>query len=175
MKWLLKIGGALVLLIVLVIGGTFFVARFHDGPLEGSLAIVAGGEFETGELQTGNEPDWKFLTDYPTIEFQLLDPARSRRTFIMETEGRIFIPSGYMNSIQGKVWKHWPMEAESDGRAILRVDGKLYERNLVRVKAGELLPGVLSELGRKYGGGQTVPLSEIESNNLWIFELQPRT
>ena len=176
MKWILRIFAGLIALFVLTVGGIFTAARFHDGPYEGNLAIVAGGAFETGEMQTGtDEPDWSFLKDYFTVEFQLLDPARSRTTFIMEQDGRIFIPSGYMNTIRGKIWKHWPMEAEQDGRAILRVDSKLYERQLIRIKKDEILVAVLAELSRKYAGGAPIPMEEINSGNLWIFELQPRT
>lgn len=175
MKWILGILGGLLVLAVLVVAGVFTAARFHDGPFEGRLAIVAGGPFTTGEWQRGpEEPDWAFLRDYVTVEFQLLEPARSRTTFVLEHDGRIFIPSGYMNSIQGKIWKHWPMEAEEDGRAILRVDGKLYERQLVRIRAGDILLPVLAELGRKYGGGAEVPREIVASGDLWLFELQPR-
>ena len=109
-----------------------------------------------------------------TVEFQLLNPSRSRTTFVMEVDGRIFIPSGYMNSTVGKIWKHWPMEAEKDGRAILRVDGKLYERSMVRINEGEILDDVLAELSRKYAGGFPVSTINVDSGNLWIFELEPR-
>lgn len=175
MRWIVRILGGLVLLIVVVVLGVFTVARFHDGPFDGGLAIVSGGAFATGEMQSGPaEPDWAFLREYPTIEFQLLDPDRSRTTYIMEHDGRIFIPSGYMNSVTGKLWKHWPKEAEEDGRAILRVDGKLYERQLIRLEEGDILPGVLAELGRKYGGGNATPLESVTSGDLWLFELAPR-
>ena len=174
MKPILKILGGLIGLLLLFVVGTFVVARFHDGPMDGGFAIVSGGPFASGEMHTGAEPDWSFLKDYPTVEFQLLDPERSRTTFVMEHGNRIFIPSGYMNSLLGKLWKHWPMEAEQDGRAILRVDGRLYERQLVRITEGEILDGVLSELGRKYGEGEPAPLSMVTSNDLWIFELAPR-
>jgi len=175
MKWILLILGGLVALVVLAVAGIFTAARFHDGPFEGALAVVAGGAFVSGELQSGRgEPNWDFLKDYATVEFQLLDPARSRTTFVMEQDGRIFIPSGYMNTARGKIWKHWPIEAEKDGRAILRVDGKLYNRNLVRIKEGDIVAAVLAELGRKYAGGATIPLNEVDSGNLWLFELQPR-
>ena len=151
MKWTLRILGGFLLLVVVLVVGLFAIARFHDGPLDGGLAIVAAGAFKSGELQAGpEEPDWAFLRDYSTVEFQLLDPVRSRTTWIMEHEGRIFIPSGYMNSIGGKIWKHWPKEAEEDGRAILRVDGRLYERQLVRIREGGVAPPVLAELARKY-------------------------
>ena len=174
LKLILKVLGGLVGLVLLFVLGTFVVARFHDGPMDGGFAIVSGGPFSSGEMHTGPEPDWSFLKDYFTVEFQLLDPARSRTTFVMEHDNRIFIPSGYMNSLVGKLWKHWPAEAEKDGRAILRVDGKLYERQLVRITEGEILEGVLAELSRKYGGGEQAPLSMVTSNDLWIFELTPR-
>jgi len=175
MKWILRIIVGAIALVVLVIGGVFTVARFHDGPIEGELARVSAGPFTSGEHQSiSKEPDWKFLKDYFTVEFQLIDPARSRTTFIMETGGRIFIPSGYMNTTIGKIWKHWPIEAEKNGQAILRVDGKLYDRRLVRIKDGKILNDVLAELSRKYLGGADIPMEEVSSNNLWLFELQPR-
>ena len=164
-------------LIVLVIVSIFVVARFSDGPIGNGppLEMVTAGPFKTGDLQVGlDEPDWSFLKDYPIVQFQLLDPPRSRTTFIMETDGRIFIPSGYMNSTMGKIWKHWPMEAEKDGRAILRVDGKLYARTMVRIQEGEILDDVLAELSRKYAGGFPISQENIDSGDLWIFELAPR-
>ena len=165
----------LIALIVLTVGGIFTAARFSDGPIEGRLEIVSAGPFTSGELQSGiEEPNWDFLKEYFTVEFQLLNPSRSRTTFVMEVDGRIFIPSGYMNSTVGKIWKHWPMEAEKDGRAILRVDGKLYERNLVRIEEGDIVDTVLAELSRKYAGGFPVSKKNVDSGNLWIFELEPR-
>ena len=175
MKWTLRILGGFVLLVVVLVVGLFAVARIHDGPLEGGLAIVAAGAFKSGDLQSDpEEPDWSFLRDYSTVEFQLLDPVRSRTTWIMEHEGRIFIPSDYMNSIGGKIWKHWPKEAEEDGRALLRVDGKLYERQLVRIREGDVVPAILAELGRKYVPGGDIPVEQVTSGNLWLFELRPR-
>ena len=120
------------------------------------------------------EPDWRFIKDYDTVEFQLLEPARSRTTWIVEHEGRIFIPSGYMLSTIGKIWKQWPLHAQKDGRAILRVDGKLYPRQLVRITDGPELPAVLAELSRKYANNMPISTAEVESGSLWIFELVQR-
>jgi hypothetical protein len=82
-----------------------------------------------------------------------------------------------MNSRWGRVWKKWPLEAERDGRAILRVDGKLYERQLVRIRTGAGLEPVLEKLARKYLGA-TAPVPgatvQVDSGSLWIFELVPR-
>ena len=77
--------------------------------------------------------DWRFVHDRQEVQFQLIDPERSRTTWIVEVNGRIYIPSGYMNTPWGKLWKQWPIEAEKDGRILLRVDGKIYKRQLVRV------------------------------------------
>ena len=148
----------------------FFVAtRFTDGP----LGVITGGAFSSGEV-VSTEPDWRFVKDHETVEFQLLSPARSRTSWIVEHNGRIYIPSGYMLSTVGKIWKQWPLHAEQDGRAILRVDGKLYPRQLVRIKDSPELPGVLAELSRKYANNMTISTSEVASGSLWIFELVQR-
>ena len=140
-----------------------------DGPWE----IVQGGPFTSGEL-VSEEPSWSFLKNKDTVEFQLLEPVSSRTTWIMEHDNRIFIPSGHMLTNYGKIWKQWPIHANKDGRAILRVDGKLYERDLVRIKDDPILPSILAELGRKYAGGAAMSVNDVTSGSLWIFELVER-
>ena len=169
MKLLLKIAVGLVLAVVAIIASVVIGARFADGP----LAIIAGGPFTTGDLHEGPPPDWAFVKDIETIEMQSLNPARSRTTWVLQHDGRLFIPCGYMNSSWGRIWKQWPMEAERDGRVITRINGKLYEQNLVRIKQGEILEPVLAELSRKYVG-QPIPMQAMTSGALWIFELTPR-
>jgi hypothetical protein len=169
--WIL--GGTAVAVVLLVVC-ILVAARFHDGPFDGALAIVAAGPFESGAPHSGPEPDWSFLRDYATVEFQLLEPPRSRTTWIMEHDNRIFIVSGYMNTWYGKIWKHWPAEAEQDGRILFRVDGTLYPRRMVRVMEGDFVRPVLDELARKYLGGVEVPMSEVTTGNLWMFELVAR-
>jgi hypothetical protein len=163
---LLGIAALVVLLGVLLVG-----ARFADGP----IAIIAGGPFTTGERVTGPEPDWSFARDVREVEFQLVAPPRSRTTWILEHEGRIFIPCGYMTTRWGRLWKKWPLEALSDGRAILRIDGKLYERTLVRIESGPLLAPLTAELSRKYAGGAAIGPEAVTSGSLWLFELAPRS
>ena len=161
--------GKFVAVIVVVVLAFFAVTRFTDGP----TGIITGGAFSSGEV-VSEEPDWRYVKDYDIVEFQLLDPARSRTTWIVEHDGRIFIPSGYMLSTVGKIWKQWPLQAEKDGRAILRVDAKLYPRQLVRIKDDPVLPAVLAELSRKYANGAQIPVSEVSRGSLWIFELVQR-
>ena len=161
--------GKTVTTVVIVVLAFFLTTRFTDGP----IGVVTGGPFNTGQV-VSDEPDWRFVKDYEIVEFQLLEPARSRTTWIVEHDGRIFIPSGYMLSTVGKIWKQWPLQAEKDGRAILRVDDKLYPRQLIRITDDPALPAVLAELSRKYASGSQIPVSEVSRGSLWVFELVQR-
>lgn len=178
LKWLLYLAVGLVLALALFV----FAARFADGP----YSMIPGGKFISGEPHLGPEPDWSFVKDRQEVEFQLMDPERSRITWILEHQGRIYIPCGYMNTNLGRLWKRWPIEAEQGGRAVLRIDDVLYDRQLVRIKEGEQLPALLSELSRKYVSHdvQLSPdeqaqalahgLQQIADGSTWIFELAPR-
>jgi hypothetical protein len=170
MKILKRLVLAFLALLIVGIAGLFVGARFADGP----LAIIAGGPFTSGQLITGPEPDWSFAHDLQEVEFQLLDPERSRTTWIIEHEGKVYIPSGYMTSWWGKLWKQWPHEAEKDGRVVLRIGDKLYQRVLVRVSSGPLIAPITAELSRKYAGGADIPVEAVTSGELWLFELAPR-
>ena len=166
MKTLLRI----VVLVALVVGAVVVGARFSDGPLD----IVAGGPFEAGEVVTGPEPDWSFVEGIQEVEFQLLEPARSRTTWILHHDGRAYIPSGYMTTWWGRMWKHWPYEAEKDPRVLLRIDDQIYERKLVRVQEGPMIDPLLAQLSEKYMDGAEIPADVVSSGYLWLFELAPR-
>jgi hypothetical protein len=142
--------------------------RFGDGPNR----VFSGGALVAGELHTGPEPDWSFVSDIPTIEMQLLDPPRSRRIWIAEANGKLYIWSGYMSTAVGRMWKRWPVQAERDGRAVLRIDGKRYERQLVRIKSGAVLDGVSAAIGSKYPSQTT--RAAVEAGEAWVFEAAPR-
>jgi hypothetical protein len=168
--FVLRAVGGLLALLFLVLGVLFVAARFADGP----IAIIAGGPFESGELVSGPEPDWSFVRDVREVEFQLLQPARSRTTWILDHEGKAYIPCGYMTTWWGKLWKRWPHEAEKDPRILLRIGGALYERKLVRIQQGPIVAPLLAELSRKYGDGEEIPMEMVTSGYLWLYELAPR-
>ena len=144
-----------------------FAMGFADGP----WGVVPGGAFSESAKPTPQ--DWSFTKNLDTVEFQLIDPVSSRTSWIMEHDNRAFIPSGYMNSTVGKLWKHWPIYAEKNGTALLRIDGEVYTVTLQRTKNPELLRPVMSELARKYISVEPPldsMLDEVSSNNLWVFE-----
>jgi hypothetical protein len=165
LKWIGFGLATVVLALVLFV----FAARFGDGP----TAIIPGGPLEAGELYVGPEPDWTFARDYPEMEFQLLDPPVSRTVWLEVVDGKLYALSGYMNSTMGKLWKHWPMQAERDPRAVIRIDGKRYERKLVRLAPGDpVLAGISSEVQRKYGAPLTPAMAA--TGDAWFFALEPR-
>lgn len=142
--------------------------RFTDG----ANRLFSGGPLVAGELHTGPEPDWSFVKDIPTIELQLLDPPRSRRIWTAEHDGKLYVWSGYMGSFVGRLWKRWPVQAERDGRAVLRIGGKRYERQLVRIKSGPILDGIAGAIGDKYPSRTT--RAAVEAGDVWVFEAAPR-
>lgn len=168
---ILKSLGVVIALVAVIVGLLLVTARFSDGP----VGMIAGGPLRSGAFHLGPEPEWDFVNGLDTVEFQLMKPARSRTTWILLHDGRIFIPSGYMNSGIGRLWKQWPPQAERDGRALLRVGGSvLYPRQLSRVRNDNLtlIEPLVAELNRKYGQAATMEMVEAES--LWLFELHPR-
>lgn len=142
-------------------------ARMGDGP----SVVFAGGPLTSGELATGPEPDWSFARDVGTIELQLLDPPKSRLIWIIEHERKAYVVSGYMGSFVGRLWKRWPIQAERDGRAIIRINGTRYERRLERIRTGAVVEGITAELRRKYGFVGTP--ADIAEGTVWLFELAP--
>ena len=170
-----------VALAVIIFGlvGIAIGARLSDGPFDTlPFALFQGGPLRSGELVTGPEPDWSFARDIELMELQLVEPPRSRHTWLLVHEGKLYVPCGYMTTWWGRRWKQWPHDATKDGRAVIRIAGKRYERQAVRVTDPALFRALKKEGLRKYRPGETEALPEelppIESMGVWYFELAPR-
>ena len=136
-------------------------ARFSDGP----IAAFAGGPLLAGDLVTEAIDDRTFVEDVETVEFQLENPARSRTVWIIVHEGQLYIPCGLPNF---KVFKQWPHEAMQDGRSILRIDGKRYPLQAVRMQDPDLFDIIASKIAKKYPAP-----GEANPDDLWIFRMDP--
>ena len=179
LKIVLQMAGFVVLIGAVTIG----TLRIQRSSADGATVVFPGGEMVAGELHTGAEPNWSFNDDIFTIELQLNDPMATRRIFILESEGKIYVVSGYMKSFLGKIWKEWAFDAdEGNDEGVLRVSNVRYPRQLIRIEEGDVLNGVAAKLLAKYSGVPT-PVSaeaiataraDIEDGNSWIFELTPR-
>jgi hypothetical protein len=166
LRWLGIVVAGLAVLVVVVAAA----ARFTDG----GIAIFPGAPLESGPLVEGPEPegDWSFARDVAEMKLQLVDPPRSRTVWLLVHEGRLFVVSGYMKTALGRWWKKWPEQAERDGRVVIRVEGKRYERNAVRVHDIPLFEALAAEAKRKYGVELTA--RAIDRGAAWVFELLPR-
>jgi hypothetical protein len=165
---ILKWFGATIAALVLALIVFGVVARFGDGP----TALFPSGPLEAGELYAGPEPDWTFARDIPEIEFQLVEPPVSRTIWLQVLDGKLFAVSGYMNTTIGKLWKKWPIQAEKDPRAIVRVEGKRYERRIIRLGPEHpALEGIASEVLRKYGAPLTAEMAA--TGDAWFYALEP--
>ena len=175
---ILKIVGQILGLVVVVLLVTIVTLRIQNQDADGPSILFPGGELVSGELHSGPDPDWSFTDDVFTIELQLNDPLASRTIFVMEYDGRIFVPSGYMTSFLGRIWKDWAFQAdEGNSLGVARIEGVRYERRLVRVRDSATLDGIADKLAQKYGGGTEEARAGIrqsfDDDETWIFELAP--
>ena len=163
MKLVLRIFAGLVGLVAAALLAVFVYGRFSDGP----VGFFSGGPFQSGEIVAGPVADWSFAKDIPTIEFQLVEPPRSRTTWIVVDGDKAFIPCGVPNF---RLWKHWPHEAIQDGRAVLRIDGKRYPVQLTKIEdrgLAETLSGIVD-------GKYHVRAPGEDADSVWFFEIASR-
>jgi len=166
LKWLLMV----LVVLVIAVGLFFFSMRFQDGPWE----ILSGGPFQSGEAAVAPD-NWSFLEGRDTIDFQTLDPATSRKVWLLVHEGRLFIASAYMNTSYGKIWKQWPHYLDADKRIILRIDGQLYEQQLDRLITQPVAVQVVKKFNNKYSMGVDVTPATLTEGHVWLFEVKSRS
>ena len=158
---------------------TIITLKIDNMDADGPSILFPGGELITGELHSGPDPDWAFTDDVVFIELQLDEQMSSRRIFIMESDGKIYVPSGYMQSFLGRLWKDWAFQAaEGDGLAVARINGIRYERQLIRISEGDVIDGIARKMAKKYSGGAPEAVANgkksVSNGDTWIFELAPR-
>ena len=177
LKAILQIFGMIVLLLAL----TLITLKLKNQNADGPSVLFPGGELISGTLHEGPEPDWSFTDDVFVIELQTNDPVSSRRIFVMESDGRVYVPSGYMRSFLGKLWKDWAFQVEDGSRyAVARINGVRYERELLRLTESAVIDGVAAKLAQKYAGGATPEAvaeitQSVTDGDTWIFEMAPRS
>src|SRR5262245_60071449 len=144
-----------------IAGAVALFARIMDGP----IGPFPGGPLGTGELVTGPDPDSSFAAAIPSIELQA-NPAHplSRTLWVRVDRGDLFVPPGWASR------KRWASEAMADGRVVVRIDGKRYQRQAARVTDPVRVDALRTALGRKYG----VAPSANGSDDTWFFRLGPR-
>ncbi len=156
---ILKVMGAILAGLVLLVAALFIGARFHDGP----LSMIPGGPLSSGEVVSGRVDDWSFAESIDLVEFQLDADTTSRTSWILVTDGRAFIPC----SLGFPPGKNWHLRADEDGNAVVRIEGKRYPVSMKRISTPTLDPKLKAIVTAKYGGAP----SDAE---IWFFELTAR-
>ena len=148
---------------VLIVGlvCTAVAARFADG----GIGPFPGGPLVAGRLIDAPVRDWSFVDPVREIQLQLVVPPRSRTTWILLHEGGAYIPCGLPNL---RLWKKWPHEALEDGRALVRIEGKRYGVELVRINDDGLRRELARALETKYS------VDRQYAERVWFFKLDAR-
>ncbi|MCX5740839.1 MAG: hypothetical protein NTZ61_20530 [Proteobacteria bacterium] len=155
LRWIIRVVVGLALLIVVA----FFGARFLDGP----LGPIPGGALVSGERVSEPVADWSFAKDVPEIALQLASQSQSRTTWILVSDGKAYIPAS-TEYPPGKTWHRLALE---DGRATLRIDGKLYPVTLAKVEDPLSVATVRDVASRKYPSRPP--------GDAWLFQVTSRS
>ena len=173
---------------LLVVGaiGILVAQRVSDGP----MGPLQGGRFTTGELVTRRFEDWSFAVG-KMVELELVGPGTSRVAGFVMHDG-----VAYMTCDLGFMWsrfegrrrliphlihlvEHWHEDALQDGRALLRIEGKLYPAGFVRVEDPNLIGQLqrrVEELARSYLVSEPLgPAPSSPPNDIWFFRMDPRS
>lgn len=186
MRWLKYLGAFTGALMIVAVVSVLVVQRVSDGPME----FLQGGPFKTGELVEEPVTDWSFGSGKP-MAFELVGFGTSRTAGYIMRDG-----VAYMTCDLGFIWnrfeggtqrwilkliytfKRWHQDALEDGRALIRIDGKLYKTQFVKVEDPELIGALkaqLEDLAREYVAPQELgPPPAEEPNDIWFFRMDPR-
>ena len=170
--------------VALLIAAVLIAQRVSDGP----MGPLSGGRLRAGTLVSELDVDWSFA-EGQLIELQLLDPLGSRTTGVILHEGQLFVgcdlgfiwrrapaPASWMLSLNSR-FKRWHKDALRDGRVVLRVAGKRYERQAVRVTDSEILTLLRLRVETAAESSFSAPLREASIDgpgDIWFFRMDPR-
>ena len=173
--------GVLVLALLALV---FAAGRFADGP----LGPIAGGPLRSGELVTAPVREWP-IDGGAQVELQLVEPPHSRTTGALIYEGKLYVPcdlgfiwrrlpSAGMRGIARVLWtvKHWHEDALRDGRVVLRIGGKRYPGQAVRVEDPATLAAlraIMEDRAAKYMHA-TLTDAPADPDAIWFFRIDPR-
>ena len=174
-----------VALVLLAAVGILIVQRVSDGPIE----PMQGGPFTTGELIEAPVTDWSFGAG-KSVEFELVGFGTSRVAGYIMLDGAAYMTCdlGFMwNRLAGQqrlilsliyLFKRWHEDAVEDGRARLRIDGRIYNADFVKVDDPEIearLRAKMEDLAREYFAPATLgPPPAEPPNDVWFFRIDSR-
>jgi len=152
LRWFFFVVGAL----SLAVGFTGYLARWTGAPIGPVPAGRLRGAFGAAAL-----PDLASLGSRRELQLQVNpDQPRSMNVWLLVLDGELYVPSGFPR------WKIWPEVLVAAPRAVLGVDGSLFDVWAERVEDPALIARLEAALQGKYGtpgGAET-----------WFFRIRPQ-
>ena len=175
--------------VVLLSAALYVAHRVSDGP----MGPISGGPLRAGVLVTDPDVDWAtaLAEGQPGrgIELQLVATGESRTVGAFVHDGALYVPcdlgflwrrtpNAGMRFMGGVIYsvKHWHEDASRDGRAVLRIAGKRYERQALRVTDPELLTALRAQTEHgveAFFGAPLLP-GPADPDAIWFFRMDPR-
>ena len=156
MKTLLKIAGALVILVVLLLA-TARVTGFEPGacPNPGdSWTCRMPGLWLKGDLVTKPVADWSFTDQYQNAKLQTRDLfgfPHSIGTYLVSYNGQLYLTSVYAPGLPPYPHgRRWNENVARDPRVRIKIGDKLYDRTLVYVTDPDERAAVIQNKRKKY-------------------------
>lgn len=180
MKVLKYLGIGLLAVIFSLVVALLVVQRVSDGPIE----PLQGGPFTTGEVIEEPVTDWSF-GELADAQFELVGYGTTRRAgyIILDGEAYMTCDLGFIwNRLEGMpklvlnviyVFKTWHLDAAEDGRARIRMGGKIYNTHFTRVEDAELqkrLENRIEELASEMFG-DLGPAPVEGPKDIWFFKM----
>jgi len=170
--------------------GMIVVLRVGQLQADGPLGPIQGGPLRTGQIVLDADVDWAGeIGPLRLIEFQLVDPPHSRTTVAFVHDGALYVVCD-----RGYIWRRlprarmrlarrlmyalrtWPDEALLDGRAVVRLRGKRYLRQAVRVTDSDVLESlreIATQAAREHLSEPLLAVPQ-DPESIWFFRLDPR-
>ena len=186
LTWLKYIGVFFGAVLIVAAASIVITQKVSDGPIE----FLQGGSFTTGQIVEEPVTDWSFGVGKQT-EFELVEFGTSRTAGYIMHDGVAYMTCdlGFMwNRMDGQIrmilnliyiFKHWHTDAVEDGRARLRIEGKIYKANFVKVEDPKLIEALkleMEDLARGYIAPAALgPRPNEGPSDVWFFRMDPRS
>lgn len=144
--WPIRIAIAAASILALYLVGTFLISR-ADGPVH----IFAGGPFRSGEIVELAEIPWTALDALYEVEMEIVAEETSLTLWFSVHDGIPYVACD-LDCVGGRL-KRWPQQIDVDPRAVIRIDGKRSNAQLVHIPHGtEEYKAVRAGRNKKYSG-----------------------
>lgn len=135
------------------------------------------GPFPGGRLRGPVDPpprqDWSFVRRAERCQLETNpDDPHSINCWCVGWGSRVYVPTSMIRGPLDPAERGWVKNVESESEVRLRVDGRIYELDAVRVpEGGDEYDEVLAALEEKYG---LDPAERDPEREIWIYRLEPR-